>query len=129
MSTKKFSDETMQSSSSNGSSASASSSTGGSTNNSKNKNTIDMSAAQPNGELFLLYRYLRNRKVFHGINGKNGASRKKGVIIPQEFSGKCHYYTNRQHLYNLKNEKSIFSNEKNKLKILFLLLNCKKKKK
>lgn len=39
------------------------------------------------GELFLLYRYLRNRKIYHGVNAKNGASRKKGVLIPQEFSG------------------------------------------
>lgn len=88
MSTKKFSDETMQSSSSNGSSASASSSTGGGISNSSKKNNTLDTAAQPNGELFLLYRYLRNRKIFHGINGKNGANRKKGVMIPQEFSGK-----------------------------------------
>lgn len=39
------------------------------------------------GELFLLYRHLRNRKLYHGVNAKNGANRKKGVLIPQEFSG------------------------------------------
>lgn len=46
---------------------------------------------QSNGELFLLYRYLRNRKIYHGINAKNGANRKKGVMIPQEFSGKSKF--------------------------------------
>jgi len=81
---KEFSDETMQSSSSNGSSsASANSSTGV-----IQKTTKDMTdTQQPNGELFLLYRYLRNRKIYHGVNAKNGANRKKGVMIPQEFSG------------------------------------------
>lgn len=70
----------MQSSSSNGSSAS-----GGSSSNHK-KDSMDLT--QPNGELFLLYRHLRNRKIYHGFNAKSGSSRKKGVMIPQEFSGK-----------------------------------------
>lgn len=69
----------MQSASSNGSANTASSVT-------KSKEAVD--AAQPNGELFLLFRYLRNRKIFHGVNAKNGATRKKSVLIPQEFSGK-----------------------------------------
>lgn len=47
-----------------------------------------MDLVQPNGELYLLYRHLRNRKIYHGFNAKNGSSRKKGVMIPQEFSGK-----------------------------------------
>lgn len=75
----------MQSSSSNGSSSSTSASTGV-INKTSTKDLTD--TQQPNGELFLLYRYLRNRKIYHGINAKNGANRKKGVMIPQEFSGK-----------------------------------------
>lgn len=76
----------MQSSSSNGSSASAGSSTG------NKKDSLEL--AQPNGELFLLYRHFRNRKIYHGFNAKNGSSRKKGVMIPQEFSGKLYLYLN-----------------------------------
>lgn len=78
---KEFGDETMQSASSNGSANTASSVT--------NKSKVVADTAQPNGELFLLFRYLRNRKIFHGVNAKNGATRKKSVLIPQEFSGKC----------------------------------------
>ncbi|XP_054083954.1 uncharacterized protein LOC105212045 [Zeugodacus cucurbitae] len=40
------------------------------------------------GELFLLYRLIRQRHIFHGHNAKTAAaSRKKGVLIPQEFPG------------------------------------------
>ena len=79
---KTFPDETMQSSSSNGSSASGASST-----SVCNKKDI-LDSLHPNGELYLLYRYLRNRKIYHGFNAKNSSNRKKGVMIPQEFSGK-----------------------------------------
>lgn len=84
---KEFADGTMQSASSNGS-CGASANTANSVTN-KSKEVAD--SAQPNGELFLLHRYLRNRKIFHGVNAKNGAARKKSVLIPQEFSGefKC----------------------------------------
>lgn len=70
----------MQSSSSNGSSASAGSST------SHKKDSMEL--AQPNGELYLLYRNLRDRKIYHGFNTKSGPNRKKGVMIPEEYSGK-----------------------------------------
>ena len=41
-----------------------------------------------NGELFLLYRYLKKYKIYHAINGKtSGTSRKKGIKIPQDFTG------------------------------------------
>lgn len=41
-----------------------------------------------NGELFLLYRHLKKYKVYHAINGKtSGTNRKKGIKIPQDFTG------------------------------------------
>lgn len=41
-----------------------------------------------NGELFLLYRHLKKCRVYHGVNAKSGSnSRKKGIKIPQEFTG------------------------------------------
>lgn len=92
---KEFSDETMQSSSSNGSSSASANSSSSVTN--KTKEMTD--STQPNGELFLLYRYLRNRKIYHGINAKNGANRKKGVMIPQEFSGKLLFAQKHNLLY------------------------------
>ncbi|XP_037825387.1 uncharacterized protein LOC119613446 [Lucilia sericata] len=40
------------------------------------------------GELFLLYRLVRQRHIYHGHNSKTtAANRKKGVMIPQEFPG------------------------------------------
>ncbi|XP_065358104.1 uncharacterized protein B4 [Calliphora vicina] len=40
------------------------------------------------GELFLLYRLVRQRHIYHGHNAKTtAANRKKGVMIPQEFPG------------------------------------------
>lgn len=74
-------DETIQSSSSNGSSS------GASTSLVSNKKDLQQSTKQ-NGELFLLFRHLKNRKICHGLNMKNGTARKKGVMIPQEFQGK-----------------------------------------
>lgn len=41
-----------------------------------------------NGELFLLYRHLKKYKVYHAINAKSGTNRKKGIKIPQDFTGK-----------------------------------------
>lgn len=40
-----------------------------------------------NGELFLLYRYMRNYKVYHVFNSKSGSNRKKGYKIPQDYPG------------------------------------------
>lgn len=68
-----FGDETIQSSSSNGSGSSAS--------------AKKDSKAKQNGELCLLFRHLKNRKIYHGVSTKNGSARKKGVMIPQEFPG------------------------------------------
>lgn len=81
----KFSVETIQSSSSNGSSS------GGSTsvlngNTKKDHQQLSTNSKQ-NGELFLLFRHLKSRRICHGLNTKNGAARKKGVMIPQEFQG------------------------------------------
>ncbi|KAM7353063.1 imaginal disc development protein B4 isoform 1-T24 [Cochliomyia hominivorax] len=40
------------------------------------------------GELYLLYRLVRQRHIYHGHNAKTTtANRKKGVMIPQEFPG------------------------------------------
>lgn len=44
------------------------------------------------GELFLLYRLVRQRNIYHGHNAKSATtSRKKGVMIPQEFTGECFF--------------------------------------
>lgn len=40
-----------------------------------------------NGELFLLYRHLKKYKLYHAVNGKSGTNRKKGIKIPQDFTG------------------------------------------
>jgi hypothetical protein len=49
-------------------------------NNNNNNNT---------GELFLLYRHLKKCRVYHGVNAKsNSNNRKKGIKIPQDFTGK-----------------------------------------
>lgn len=46
-----------------------------------------------NGELFLLYRHLKKYKVYHAINGKtSGTNRKKGIKIPQDFTGECRIF-------------------------------------
>lgn len=110
---KKFSHETLQSSSSNGSSTSTQSSNasssasvgqsnsnnnnnnnhnhhhntnGGGSNNNKSNSGSDF--IKENGELFLLYRLIQQRHIYHGHNAKTGvAHRKKGVMIPQEFPG------------------------------------------
>lgn len=42
-----------------------------------------------NGEIFLLYRHLKDHKVYHVMNAKASSSRKRGVRIPQDFQGKC----------------------------------------
>lgn len=43
--------------------------------------------ADLNGELFLLYRHLKGRRIYHGFNSKSGTNKKKGVKIPQEYQG------------------------------------------
>ncbi|XP_013101038.2 uncharacterized protein LOC106082853 [Stomoxys calcitrans] len=61
--------------------------------NETNQNAANNPSHQNNddheqGELFLLYRLVRQRNIFHGHNTKTtAASRKKGVMIPQEFPG------------------------------------------
>ncbi|EDW05112.1 GH24091, partial [Drosophila grimshawi] len=64
-----------------------SSSSAGSGNHNNNNN--NSSIAQPgHDELFLLYRLVRQRHIYHGHNAKSqAAQRKKTVLIPQEFSG------------------------------------------
>ncbi|XP_068150284.1 uncharacterized protein B4 isoform X2 [Drosophila tropicalis] len=111
---RKSSNETLQSSSSNGSStttaaSSSNSSTGlkntansvdpagtnssssaGSGNNNNNHNSNNSNSGPPptHDELFLLYRLVRQRHIYHGHNAKTQASqRKKTVLIPQEFPG------------------------------------------
>ena len=44
-----------------------------------------------NGELFLLYRHLKKYKVYHAINAKSGTNRKKGIKIPQDFTGEFNW--------------------------------------
>uniref|UniRef100_A0A182JJW9 CABIT domain-containing protein n=1 Tax=Anopheles atroparvus TaxID=41427 RepID=A0A182JJW9_ANOAO len=39
------------------------------------------------GDLFLLYRYMRNYRSYHVFNTKAGTNRKKGYKIPQDFPG------------------------------------------
>ncbi|XP_038109253.1 uncharacterized protein LOC6031333 [Culex quinquefasciatus] len=46
-----------------------------------------------NGELFLLYRYMRNYKVYHVFNSKSGSNRKKGYKIPQDYPGYFSFLT------------------------------------
>ncbi|XP_023031799.1 uncharacterized protein LOC6641823 isoform X1 [Drosophila willistoni] len=110
---RKSSNETLQSSSSNGSStataasSSNSSSTGlkntansvdptgtnssssaGSGNNNNNNHNSNGGPPPTHDELFLLYRLVRQRHIYHGHNAKTQASqRKKTVLIPQEFPG------------------------------------------
>lgn len=96
----KSSNETLQSSSSHGSStaASSNSSTGVKQPQSQsqsqqqvnepgtNSSSSGGSCPQPgHDELFLLYRLVRHRIIYHGHNAKT--QRKKWVLIPQEFPG------------------------------------------
>jgi hypothetical protein len=46
-----------------------------------------------NGELFLLYRNLKKFKVYHAVNAKNITNRKKGIKIPQDFTGESQFST------------------------------------
>lgn len=70
-------DDTIQSSSSHGSSTAA---------------TAAATVPAPDkGELCMLYKQVKNRKIYHGFNAKSGASRKKGVMVPQEFQGECRW--------------------------------------
>lgn len=61
------------------------------TNNINDTNCSDDIKADNNnnGELFLLYRHLKKYKVYHAVNAKSGTNRKKGIKIPQDFTGKC----------------------------------------
>lgn len=44
------------------------------------------------GELFLAYRHVKERKIYHGYNSKNGTNKKKGLKIPQEYQGAFLFY-------------------------------------
>lgn len=49
--------------------------------------------AQKTGELMLIYKQIRNRKLYHAISTKSMDS-KKGIKIPQEYPGEnCFHYT------------------------------------
>lgn len=50
-------------------------------NNGKHSNTT------MNGEIFLLYRHLKDHKVYHVMNAKASSNRKRGIRIPQDFQG------------------------------------------
>lgn len=61
--------------------------------NSDANNCDDIKAdSSNNGELFLLYRHLKKYKVYHAVNAKSGTNRKKGIKIPQDFTGECRRY-------------------------------------
>ncbi|KAG5681311.1 hypothetical protein PVAND_010760 [Polypedilum vanderplanki] len=53
----------------------------------KTVNAVAAADNNNNGELFLLYRHLKKYKVYHAINVKSGTNRKKGIKIPQDFTG------------------------------------------
>lgn len=80
VSTKFAGDETIQSSSSQETFSSS-----GGTSSHKHETTELMDTQ---GELYLLFRQIKDRKIFHAVSAKgNGTSRKKGYMIPQEFQG------------------------------------------
>lgn len=66
-----------------------SSSTTAAVNSSETNNSDEVKADSNNGELFLLYRHLKKYKVYHAVNAKSGTNRKKGIKIPQDFTGEC----------------------------------------
>ncbi|KAH8263848.1 hypothetical protein KR038_002025 [Drosophila bunnanda] len=54
----------------------------------KSQNSSNGGVPPAHDELFLLYRLVRQRNIYHGHNAKSQtAQRKKTVLIPQEFSG------------------------------------------
>jgi hypothetical protein len=57
--------------------------------------SLSTTDANNNGELFLLYRHLKKYRVYHAINAKSGTNRKKGIKIPQDFTGEYCHCTNR----------------------------------
>lgn len=72
------------------SNTSASKSTANETNQNAGNTNHHTSHDDEQGELFLLYRLVKQRNIYHGHNTKTTATnRKKGVLIPQEFPGKC----------------------------------------
>ncbi|KAH8412545.1 hypothetical protein KR009_002931 [Drosophila setifemur] len=58
-------------------------------NSSSSRHSSSIGGTPPvHDELFLLYRLVRQRNIYHGHNAKSQASqRKKSVLIPQEFPG------------------------------------------
>ncbi|XP_053695075.1 uncharacterized protein LOC128742672 [Sabethes cyaneus] len=74
--------------SSSGDQTMTSSSSAESTSTSERKKKKKPSFPSPsNGELFLLYRFMRNYKIYHAFNSKAGTNRKKGYKIPQDYPG------------------------------------------
>lgn len=74
--------------SSSGDQTMTSSSSAESTSTSDRKKKKKSGPASPsNGELFLLYRYMRSYKIYHVFNSKTGTNRKKGYKIPQDYPG------------------------------------------
>lgn len=64
-------------------------------NNKKYTNNKSTFSHQSQGELFLLYRHLKDHKMYHLYNTKNGgANRKKGLKIPQDYPGENLFYVN-----------------------------------
>ncbi|XP_063698932.1 uncharacterized protein LOC134829660 [Culicoides brevitarsis] len=61
-----------------------------SSNESNNNNTttsMEIEKTKPkNGDLLLLYRHLKDHKVYHLMNAK-ASSRKRGIKLPQDFQG------------------------------------------
>lgn len=68
-------------------SSSSAESTSTSERKKKKKSSGANSTAPTNGELFLLYRFMRNYKIYHVFNSKTGSNRKKGYKIPQDYPG------------------------------------------
>lgn len=59
-----------------------------SSNESSSSSSLEKKHDSQSGELFLLFRHIKNRKNYHGFNPKHAGSRKKGVKIPMEYTGK-----------------------------------------
>ncbi|XP_055540190.1 uncharacterized protein LOC129726936 [Wyeomyia smithii] len=80
--------------SSSGDQTMTSSSSAESTSTSEGKRKKKSSFPSPsNGELFLLYRFMRNYKIYHAFNSKTGTNRKKGYKIPQDYPGYFSFLT------------------------------------
>jgi beta-mannanase len=80
----------------------SSSTTAAAVNSNDTSNCDDIKADNSNnGELFLLYRHLKKYKVYHAVNAKSGTNRKKGIKIPQDFTGECRVISAVASLHNI----------------------------